>query len=421
MSKQYSKCLFGNYSNTSVSSCLCYWSWGDLNTKIHLSIPQTKPTWQARFKLSQNIIASTFSQPSHESSTHTLKSEQPLFIFHRGYCEPEHTWTKNNIIALWLNTLLLKPRESLLAFSQVRTPPWCSETSTIFTWCSVSEASALCIFGQNFLKTTGRCSRVSGFNFLWKFPDVTVTVWTIWKHLNKWGVSFQGILGALCVWVYVCKDGKCPLNQRGSSANLELSQWPLSSDSQPRNALCATISSREEERSPLLSCTFDSKMQFYKVQVCLTQSGTFSHTYAQTPHTHGQAFWPRNNPNLNVPKTWNFPYSQGLPKVCCTIGIPLLSYEDSSSAVDRETNKGHPCIQFMLSHHAWLTFTLSPFAQGSMIKCRKTVTSSVDFSWTVKSEQRIRLIHTASRQSIESFLWIVGTMEEDENIFSIEY
>lgn len=85
----------------------------------------------------------------------------------------EGCWTKHNIIPLWLNILLLKPRENLLTFSQVHgnlRGAGKPEPSSQGAVCLRPVPSH--ILHPNVVKTTRRHSGVSsGFNFLWKFPD----------------------------------------------------------------------------------------------------------------------------------------------------------------------------------------------------------------------------------------------------------
>lgn len=154
-------------------------------------------------------ITSTFSQFSHESSAHIWNL---LFIFHRRYLQPDHTQTKNNIFALWLNTPLYSSHHRRACWRLVRCVHLGGargnrQPSLQGVVCPKPVPSAFLVL--NVLKTTGRYSRVRGFSFLWKFPDATVRGgrWIRWKYLNKWGVSFQRgvggrrIGGALCACV----------------------------------------------------------------------------------------------------------------------------------------------------------------------------------------------------------------------------
>lgn len=71
------------------------------------------------------------------------------------------------------------------------------------------------------------------------------------RGLAEWvGVFFQGDLLGLCESLYMCvcvcvQTQESPLNQQGSGVNLEVIQWPLSSESWLRNA---SLSSDHMER-----------------------------------------------------------------------------------------------------------------------------------------------------------------------------
>ncbi len=69
--------------------------------------------------------------------------------------------------------------------------------------------------------------------------------WCTWHNPEHLFV-YKDCNGVLWVYVYVCNMGKV-LESKGPSAGMGLNQWPLLSDSQLWNVLCASTSSSQED------------------------------------------------------------------------------------------------------------------------------------------------------------------------------
>lgn len=131
----------------------------------------------------------------------------------------------------------------------------------------------------------------------------------------------------MCLYMYVCKHGRGPRIKEGP-----VLIWSWVSDLCPLShswgmvfMLQSAAGKRREAWSPFRLWT--QKSSLLKFKCLLDPTGKLQYlcsTYIQIPHTHGP-----NEPKLSKSEnfnSWNLPYykAQALPKVCCTIGIPLL-------------------------------------------------------------------------------------------------
>lgn len=157
----------------------------------------------------------------------------------------------------------LEPPVGLLAFSQVHSSLRCrgEERAPSSQGVACLRPFALCILGLNVIRKAGRCCRVSGFFFLLEIPrrnhERRGLVWIrLDENTNTDGRSLRSGLRRCFMCVYMCANmGERAQNQRGFSVNLELCRWPLTTDSQLRNALCVSVSCRKDEESTVVQLT----------------------------------------------------------------------------------------------------------------------------------------------------------------------
>lgn len=171
----------------------------------------------------------------------------------------------------------LEPPVGLLAFSQVHPSLRCRGRGEALSSQGVAclRPFALCILGLNVIRKAGRCCRVSGFFFLLEIPrrnhERRGLVWIrLDENTNTDGRSLCSGLRRCFMPVYMCANmGEGAPNQRGFSVNLELSLWPLTTDSQLRNALCVSVSCRKDEESTVVQLTQKCNLLYLKSPVFL--------------------------------------------------------------------------------------------------------------------------------------------------------